>query len=87
MDWQNGHQTQAAAVFVVVGGHPIRASARDAEFFVKWIDNLIQQTSAGGAWSTYLAHDRDAAQARYRKARAIFEKIAREAETQAAANP
>ncbi len=86
MDWQNGHQTHTGAVFVVVKGQPIRASASDAEFFVKWIDNLIQQTSPGGAWSTYLSHDRDAAQTRYRKARAIFEEIAREAQSQATAN-
>ena len=65
-------------------GQPIRASAADAEFFVKWIDNLIQQTSPGGAWSAFLSHDHEAAQDRYRKARAIFEDRAREAEKQAA---
>jgi hypothetical protein len=87
MDWQSGHQTHTAAVFVVVNEQPIRANARDAEFFVKWIDNLIQQTSPGGAWSTYLSHDREAAQARYRKARAIFEERAREAQNQAGSTP
>lgn len=83
MDWQNGHQTHTGAVYVIVKGQPIRASAADAEFYVKWIDNLIQQTSPGGAWSPFLSHDREAAQARYRKARAIFEDRAREAEKQA----
>ena len=87
MDWQNGHRTHTGAVFVIVHGQPIRASASDAEFFVKWIDNLIQQTSPGGAWSTFLANDREAAQARYRKARAIFADRAREAQSQAQANP
>jgi hypothetical protein len=83
MDWQNGHQTHTGAVYVIVKGQPIRASAADAEFYVKWIDNLIQQTSPGGAWSTFLSHDREAAQVRYRKARGIFEERAREAEKQA----
>jgi hypothetical protein len=87
MDWQSGHQTQTGAVFVVVKGQPVRASASDAEFFVKWIDNLIQQSSPGGAWSKFFAKDREAAQARYRKARAIFEDRAREAQNQAASNP
>jgi hypothetical protein len=83
MDWQNGHQTHTGAVFILVAGQPVRASASDAEFFVKWIDNLIEQTSPGGAWSTYLADERDAAQARYREARAIFVQREQEAQTQA----
>ena len=87
MDWQNGHQTHTGAVFVVVKQQPIRASASDAEFFVKWIDNLIQQTSPGGAWATYLSHDREGAQTRYRKARAIFADRVREARSQAASHP
>jgi hypothetical protein len=83
MDWQNGHQTHTGAVFILVAGQPVRASASDAEFFVQWIDNLIQQTSPGGAWSTYLADERDAAQARYREARAIFVQREQEAEIHA----
>lgn len=87
MDWQNGHQTHTAAVFVLVHGQPIRASASDAEFFVKWIDNLIQQTSPGGAWSAFLGNDREAAQKRYRQARTIFADRAREAQSQAQSAP
>ena len=83
MDWQKGHQTHTGADLVLVHGQPVRASADDAEFFVQWIDNLIQQTSAGGAWSAFLSHDREAAQARYRQARAIFADRAREARSQA----
>ena len=87
MDWQNGHQTQTGAVFVIVKGAPIRASASDAEFFVKWIDNLILQTSPGGAWSDFFPKDREAAQARYREARAIYERIVSEARAQAQSGP
>jgi hypothetical protein len=46
---------------------------------VSFIDNLIRQTSAGGAWSSFFTHDREAAQARYSRARAIYERIAAEA--------
>lgn len=80
MDWQNGHRTHTGAIFVMVKGAPIRASAADARFYVHWIDNLLNQTSPGGAWSKYLTHDRAAAQERYREARAIF--VEREAEAE-----
>jgi hypothetical protein len=78
MDWQTGHRTQTGAVFVIVKGAPIRASAADARFFVQWIDNLLRQTSPGGAWNKYFTKDLAAAQERYREARAIF--VRREAE-------
>lgn len=82
MDWQNGHQSHTGAVFVVVDSQPIRTSSSDAEFFVKWIDNLLEKTSPSGAWGSFLSQDRDAAQERYRQARAIFERIAAEAKSQ-----
>ena len=84
MDWQNGHRTHTGAVFVIVGGAPIRASAADARFFVSWIDNLLKQTSPGGEWSGFFTKDREAAQARYRQARAIFLQRALEAGRQGA---
>jgi hypothetical protein len=83
MDWQSGHRTHTGAVHVIVKGAPIRASASDARFFVRWIDNLLQQTSPGGAWNKYFPKDLAAAQERYRKARALFLERAAEAKTQA----
>jgi hypothetical protein len=80
---ERGHQTHTGAVFVIVHGAPIRVSSADAKFFIRFIDNLIRQTSPGGAWSPYFSKDRDAAQGRYRKARAIYRRIAIEAERQA----
>jgi len=74
-----GHQVHTGAVFVTIGRAPVRASAADAEFFVAWIDHLIRQTSPGGEWNQYFAKDLEAAQARYRKARDIFHRIAAEA--------
>ncbi|MCI0422345.1 MAG: CehA/McbA family metallohydrolase [Acidobacteria bacterium] len=76
---EDGHQTHTAAVFVTVGKAPIRASSKDAEYFVRFIDHLIQQTSAGGAWSKYFSRDRKTVQDRYRRARAVYARIAREA--------
>ncbi len=83
MDWQTGHRTHTGAVFVIVKGAPIRANAADARFFVRWIDNLLKQTSPGGAWNKYFTKDLAAAQERYRKARAIFLERAAEAQEQA----
>jgi len=72
MDWQNGHRSHSGAVYVIVNNAPVRASASDARFFVSWIDNLLKQSSPGGEWSSFFTSDREAAQARYRKARQIF---------------
>ena len=49
----NGHQVHTAAVFVTVNNAPIRASAADAEFYVQWMDNLLEKTSPGGEWNSY----------------------------------
>ncbi len=78
---QRGHETHTGAVFVTIGGAPVRSSVADADFFVRWIDNLIRQTSPGGAWSEFFPKDRDGAQDRYRPARAIYERIAAEAQS------
>jgi hypothetical protein len=74
-----GHQLHTGAVYVIVGNAPVRASSAAADFFVRFIDNLIRQTSPGGPWSSFLPHERDAAQARYRRAKTIYEQIAAEA--------
>ena len=71
-----GHKLHTAAVFVTVGGAPIRASASDAMFYVQWIDSLLQKTSPGGEWSSYFLDSREEAHARYREARARFAEIA-----------
>jgi hypothetical protein len=80
---EKGHRVHTGAVFVSVDGAPVRASADDADYFVAFIDNLIRQTSPGGAWSEYFPHDREAAQARYHHARAVYERIRAEARRKA----
>jgi hypothetical protein len=76
-----GHQLHTGAIYVSLNGEPVRASSADADFFVRFIDNLIQRTAPGGAWSGFLDHDRDAAHARYRRAKGIYQRIADEART------
>lgn len=78
----DGHHSHTAAVFVMVGNQPIRTSAGDARFFVRFIDNLLEKTAAEGEWGKYLTSDREAAHARYKAARAIYERIADEARRQ-----
>jgi hypothetical protein len=77
-----GHQTHTAPVYVTVNNKPVRASAEDAQYFVKWIDNLIEKTSPGQDWNKYFTHDLDIVQGRYKKAQSIYLKIAEEAKTQ-----
>lgn len=76
---QGGHQSHTAAVFVTVGGRPVRASAADADFFVRFIDNLLVKTAADGEWGVYFKTSREAAHSRYRAAQAIYRRIAAEA--------
>ena len=76
---ENGHQTHTAPVYVTVNKKPVRASAEDAQFFISWIDNLIEKTSPGKEWNRYFTHDLDVVQGRYRKAREVYEKVLREA--------
>ena len=75
----SGHMVHTAAVFVKVDGAPVRASVADAEFYVQWIDNLMDKTSPGGEWNSYFENNLAEAQARYQQARAIFQQIALEA--------
>jgi hypothetical protein len=75
----DGHQLHTAAVFVIVAGAPIRASASDAQYFVQWMDNLLSRTSAGGTWASFFPTNRANAQARYQSAKSIFQQRATEA--------
>lgn len=77
-----GHATHTAAVFVTVAHAPVRASSADAEFFVRWCDNLIRKTSPGGPWNKYFSHDLAAAQQRYVDAREVFRTVAMQARAQ-----
>ncbi len=75
----NGHQVETAPVYITVNNEPVRASADDALYFVKWIDNILKNIMPGGEWSKYYTHDLDQVQGRYKKARDIYLKIALEA--------
>ncbi len=75
----NGHEVHTAAVFVIVDNAPVRASVADAEFYVQWIDNLLDKTSPGGEWNSYFPSKLAEAQSRYQQARAVFQQIAVEA--------
>jgi O-glycosyl hydrolase len=74
-----GHQTHTAPVYVNVNNKPVRASAEDARFFIKWIDNILTNIKPGGPWNNYFTHDLNVVQARYMQARTVYEKIALEA--------
>lgn len=73
-----GHRSHTAPVYIIIDNRPVRASIADAQFFIKWINNLLEKTSPGGVWNQYFTHDLDVVQGRYRKARASYERIAAE---------
>ncbi len=74
-----GHQSHTAPVYITVRNEPVRASESDAKYFISWIDNILAKTASGGEWNKYFTHDLDIVQNRYKKARAIYSKIAVEA--------
>ena len=70
-----GHVVHTAAVFVIVAGAPVRASAADAQFYIDWMDNLLTRTSPGGSWAGFFPTKRAQAQARYQAAKTLFQQI------------
>ncbi|RPH98371.1 MAG: hypothetical protein EHM72_12845 [Calditrichaeota bacterium] len=74
-----GHQSHTAPVYVTINDAPVRASVNDAEFFVRWIDNILVNIEESGPWNQYFTHDIESVRERYRQARAVYQKIAREA--------
>lgn len=77
-----GQIVHTAAIFVTVDGKPVRASETDAQYYIQWLDTLIERTSPGGAWASYFVTSRAEAQARYHAARNKFIQIAAEASSQ-----
>jgi hypothetical protein len=76
---ERGHQSHTSPVYVTLKNAPVRASAEDARYFVKWIDNILANIAPGGPWNQYFTHDLDNVQKRYQIARDIYEKITVEA--------
>ena len=56
-------------IYVTVGGAPVR-SARDAAYFVRWIDRLDSLARASTAWNS--AVERDSTLAKFARARQVF---------------
>ena len=75
----NGHEVHTAAVYVTVAGAPVRASASDAEFYVRWIDSMLANTVPGGPWAGLIADGSAVVRARYQAARDVYAQIALEA--------
>jgi O-glycosyl hydrolase len=76
---ETGHQSHTAPVYITIKNSPVRASAEDARFFMKWIDNILDNIAPGRPWNQYFTHDLDSVQNRYRGAKDIYEKIMIEA--------
>lgn len=75
---ERGHETHSAPIYIIVNKKPVRASAEDAAYFIHWIDQLLMKTSPGGPWNHYFTHDLGIVQARYLKAKIIYNKIMEE---------
>jgi O-glycosyl hydrolase len=76
---ETGHQSHTSPVYITLKNAPVRASAEDARYFVKWIDNILVNIAPEGSWNQYFSNDLDRVRERYQTARDIYEKIAIEA--------
>jgi hypothetical protein len=77
-------RAQTGATYLLIGGRPIRASARDAQYWADFIDNMIKQIKAGvfiRKETPFQLFKTDMAEAipYYRQAQAIFTQRAAEA--------
>ncbi len=79
MDPNLGHAAHTAAVFVTVNGAPVRASAGDAEYYVRWMENMLTNIAPGGVWNSYFPTTLATVQARYQSALGIYQQIASQA--------
>jgi hypothetical protein len=77
---EKGHQSHTAPVYISVNEKPVRASAADASFFIRWIDNILTSTAAGGSWNKYFSKDLDMLRERYTRAKMIYERIKTESD-------
>lgn len=77
---EQGHQVHTAPVYVTVNDEPVRASTEDAEFFVAWIDHILQNIEPGGKWNRYFTDELESVKRRYEKARGVYLEIAKEAQ-------
>jgi hypothetical protein len=81
MDKQ-GHALHTAPVYFIVNKKPVSASAEDAQYFIDWIDRLLEKTSPGGPWNHFFTHDLNVVQERYLKAKLIYNNKLKEAQAE-----
>lgn len=67
---------ETGPIYVYCGDQPIR-SAEDAEYFLRWIDDIARQATAHPGWRS--EREREHVLGQFRQARAVFERRAREA--------
>lgn len=70
------HILHTSPAYVTIDKKPIRASTYDAQYFVTWINNILQRIQPGGPWHKYYKNDLKKAEQNFRKARDIYKKIA-----------
>jgi len=77
-----GQRSHTAPVYFNLKNEPVRASAEDANYFIKWIDRTLANIAPGGQWNMFFTHDLEIVRNRYLQARKVYEEIALEATKQ-----
>jgi hypothetical protein len=65
---------ETSAVYVIVGDKPIR-SKQDAEYFIRWIDDITRQAAEHPGWRS--EREKEHVLGQFREARQVFEERAR----------
>ena len=76
-----GHELHTAPVYIIINKKPIRTNPEDAQYFINWINRMLEKTNRGGDWNRFFTHDLDVVQGRYQKAKLIYQKILLDAES------
>ena len=74
-----GHMVHTSPVYVTIDHQPVRASAADADFFIRWIDNILHNIQPGGEWNRFFPNDYESVSDRYNRAKQIYQQIKKEA--------
>ena len=71
----NEHQTHTAPVFITVDKKPMKANPDDVNFFIHWIDNILENIKPGGKWRNYFPETIDSIERRYLKAKTVYQRM------------
>lgn len=69
------YQSHTSPIYMYVNGESIKASKEDAEYFVKWIDNILSNISDEGKWAKFFPDTLAEVRTHYQRAKDYYTAI------------